>query len=77
MPIGDLAGEAIGGALRVAGRLLFEIVFELLIKGTGYVLIRTVRPRQEPSEAECATAGLMFWVAVGIGGYFIYRASAA
>ena len=77
MPIGEIAGEALGGILRVVGRILFEVFFELIIKGTGYALVRLVRPKPEPSETACAVVGLLFWGAVGIGSYFIYRTSAA
>lgn len=76
MPIGEIAGEALGGILRVTGRLLFELVVEVMIRGTGHVLIRIVRPRSEPGDTASAIAGLAFWAAVGAGGYFIYRASA-
>lgn len=74
MPIGDIAGEALGGVLRVTGCLLFELVVEVMLRGTGHVLIRIAKPRSEPGETACAIAGLVFWAAVGAGGYFIYRA---
>jgi hypothetical protein len=45
MPVGEIAGEALGGFVRVVGRILFEIFFEIIIQGTGYVLVRTVRPK--------------------------------
>ena len=77
MPIGDLAGEMLGGVIRVVGRIFFEVFFELLIKGVGYALLRAVRPKLEPSETACAVIGLLFWAIAGVGGYFIYRASAA
>jgi hypothetical protein len=77
MPIGEIAGEVLGGTLRVVGRILFEVFFELIIKGTGYALVRLVRPKEEPGETTCAVVGLFFWCAVGIGSYFVYRASAA
>ena len=38
MPLGDLAGDAIVGVFRVLGRILVEVFFELLIKGTGIPL---------------------------------------
>ena len=77
MPLGEIAGEAIGGIVRVVGRILFEIFFELIIQGTGYVLVRTVRPKTEPDDTVCTVVGLLFWAAVGVGGYFVYRATAA
>ena len=77
MAIGDLAGEALGGVVRFVGHIFFEVVFEFLIKGTGYALIRLVRPKYEPSESLCGGVGLIFWVAIAIGGFFFYRATAA
>ena len=77
MPIGDIAGEALGGILRVIGRILFEVFFEFILQGTGYVLIRLFRPRDEPGDTACAIVGILFWAVVGIGGYYIYRAAAA
>ena len=77
MPLGDIAGETLGGIVRVVGRILFEIFFEIIIQGTGYVLVRTVRPKTEPDDTICAVVGLLFWVFVGVGGYFVYHATAA
>ena len=77
MPLGDLAGEAIGGVFRVVGRILVEVFFEILIKGSGYVLIRMVRPKPEPGETECAVAGLLVFIVGGVGIYFLSRAIAA
>ena len=77
MPIGEIAGEALGGVFRVVGRFVFEIFFELVIQGTGYVLIRTARPAYEPSDTACAVVGLLFWSAIGVGAYLLYRAAAA
>ena len=77
MPLGEIAGEALGGIVRVVGRILFEVFFEFIIQGTGYVLVRTVRPKTEPDDTVCTVVGLLFWVVVGIGGYFTYRTTAA
>ena len=77
MPIGEIAGEALGGIIRVAGRLVLEIFFELIIQGTGYALIRTLKPAHQPTDRACAIVGLAFWAAVGFGSYLLYRAAAA
>lgn len=53
MPLGDIAGEVLGGALRAVGRILFEVFFDLLIKGVGYALIKLFRPHSEPSDVSC------------------------
>ena len=76
MPLGEIAGEALGGIFRVVGRIIFEIFFELIIQGAGYALVRMVRPRAKPDDTICAVVGFIFWVVLGTGGYFAYRAIA-
>ena len=73
MPLGDIAGEVLGGALRVVGRVLIEVFFELLIKGVGYALIKLFRPQSEPSDVSCGLVGLVFWVGVVAFGVVVYR----
>jgi hypothetical protein len=77
MPIGDIAGEALGGVFRFVGRLLFEVVVEVLIQGTGHVILRTVRSKSEPGETACTLVGLLFWATVIVLGWFLYRQSIA
>lgn len=77
MPIGEIVGETLGGVLRFAGRILFEILFEVIIQGTGYVLIRIFRPNAVPGDVSIAVVGLIFWAAVGSGGYFFCHTAAA
>ncbi len=77
MPLGDIAGEALGGVFRFIGRLVFEVVVELLIQGAGYVILRTFRPKSEPDETACTVVGLVFWAAVIVLGWLVYRQSTA
>jgi len=73
MPLGEIAGEALGGILRALGRILFEIFFLGIIQGTGYLLIRTVSPKSEPGEFSTAVVGVSFWSAVGVAGFWVYQ----
>ncbi|MBD9534974.1 hypothetical protein ATCM_11040 [Stenotrophomonas sp. ATCM1_4] len=73
MPLDDLAGEALRGALRVVGRMLVELVFEILLKGTGHVVIRLFRPGKEPGDAACALVGLLVWAGVAAGAFLLHR----
>lgn len=75
MPIADIAVEVLEAAVRVIGRVLVEVVFEFLIQGAGDLLIRMFRPRPEPSDAACTLVGLLFWISVAIGAYFLFQAS--
>lgn len=77
MPLGDIAGEALGGVVRVVGRVLFEVIVEFVIQGAGYVLVRPFRSKTEPDDTVCTFVGVIFWVAVGAGSYLAYRATAA
>lgn len=77
MPVGDLVGEVLGGMVRVAGRLVFEVVVELFFAGTGHVLIRSVRPKAARGEVACGVVGIVFWAIVGLGMYALYRAASA
>jgi hypothetical protein len=70
--IGDIVGEVAGGVLKFIGRLIFEVVFEFLIKGTGYILCRPFSRRKlDPDGGLVVAAGLVFWLAVGVGIYAI------
>ncbi len=73
MPLDDLAGEALRGAFRVVGRVLFEVVFDILLKGTGHVVIRLFRPGKEPGEETCALVGLLVWDAIAVGAFLLHR----
>jgi hypothetical protein len=73
MPLGDIAGEVLGGSLRFVGRILFEVLFELLAKGVGYALIKFFRPHSEPSDVSCGLVGLVFWAAAITLGFVVYQ----
>jgi hypothetical protein len=73
MPLGDIAGEALGGVFRVIARIVFEIVVEWLLRGTGALILRVLRPRQAPREAAAALTGVVFWGAMIALGVWIYR----
>jgi hypothetical protein len=75
--LGDIAGELLGGVLRVVASLFSEVVFELLLKGCGYAIIRLIRPRSDPSEGACAVVGILFWVGVVALGWLSYRFAVA
>lgn len=64
MPLDDLAGDTLGGIFRFLGRMLVELVLELLIKGVGYGVLRVLRPRREPSETATTVIGLLTWIVV-------------
>ena len=73
----ELALEIIGGALRTAGRILIEVVFEVIIKGTGYAIIKVFRPRPQPDEAWCALVGLVVFAAAIVAGFAVFHFGSA
>lgn len=73
MPIGEIAGEVLGGALRVIGRVLAEIVFEILVKGLGYLICRPFSRAVNPDGALVAVVGLITWALLLVALYFGYE----
>jgi len=72
--IGDVVGEVAGGALKFIGRLFVELIFEILIKGAGYILCPPFsRKKLDPDGGLVVVVGLAFWAAVGVGVYAIKR----
>lgn len=67
----EIIGEAAEGLLRIIGRVLFEVFFEFLLKGAGYVICRCFGREVDPDGAAAALVGLLFWIAVGCGLYLI------
>ena len=76
MPAGEIAGEAIGAVARIVGRLIVEVVFELLVRGTGYAVLRSLRPSREPGETASALVGLVVWAGVIAACVWLYHAAA-
>lgn len=73
MPLGEIIVESAGGVVRVVLRVLFEVGWELLIRGTGYLLLKPFRRREPPGDVECALVGIAFWVLVGLLAWLIGR----
>ena len=73
MPLGEIAGEVLGGIFRLVGELFLQIVVELLIKGPGYFICRLFRKEVNPDGAAVVFVGLLFWVLIGSGIYVVYR----
>lgn len=61
MPLDDIAGSLLGGLFRFVIYVFVDIFFEAIIKGTGHVVLVTLRPKKEPSEGACAVVGLLVW----------------
>ena len=64
--------ELLGGTVRVVSHIVVEVVLEILIRGPGYLICRTLRKGIDPESGWVALAGVMFWMLMAIGGYFAY-----
>lgn len=73
MPLDDIAGSLLGGLFRFVIYVFVDIFFEAIIKGTGHIVLVTLRPNKEPSETACAAVGLLFWAALLVAGVLILR----
>ncbi|MCH9694507.1 MAG: hypothetical protein K0U72_08365 [Gammaproteobacteria bacterium] len=69
---GEVAFEFFAAIARFLSRVVFEIVFELLIQGTGQFILRTFRPKREPGEVSSAVVGLFIWVVIIWAGWAAY-----
>ncbi|MEP1741442.1 MAG: hypothetical protein ABJI60_00795 [Kangiellaceae bacterium] len=72
MPVGEIAGEFLGGILKFIGRFFAEFIFEMLIKGTGYLICKRFSKRVDPEGALVVLVGLVFLGLVGVGVLFVY-----
>lgn len=72
MPVGEIAGEILGGILRLLGYFLAETVFEVLIKGAGYFICRLFCKRVNPDGIPAVFVGMLFWCLVLYLGFVVY-----
>lgn len=77
MPIGEIAGEVVGGIARLVGHILVEFVFEIMVRGLGYVVWRRVSPHTNPDGLPSVLVGILIWIAVVGLGYALYQEVAA
>ena len=70
MPIGDAAGEFLGGVLRVIGNIVLEVVLEILIRGPGYLICRIFRNDINPDGGWVIVVGVAFWILVAASGFY-------
>jgi hypothetical protein len=69
----EIVGELIGAVLRVVGRMVFEILAEVFLYGTGRVLLSPFfRRGKEPPDWLCLIVGLLAWLTVVLAGWIAY-----
>jgi len=73
VPLGEIAGEFLGGALRVVGRLILEVVAEILVRGPGCLLCKPFKKNVDPDGVLVVLVGFAFWTAVAVSAWLIFR----
>lgn len=73
MPFGEVAGEILGGAIRLIGRVFVEIVFEVCVKGLGYLVCRLFTRTVNSEGILVVVVGLLAWTFLLAGLYFSYE----
>lgn len=70
MPLGDIASSLFEIIGRFIGQLLLEVGFEILVKGTGYLIVKYLiflnQREVDPDGPLVIIAGILFWVAIAI-----------
>lgn len=61
MPLDSIVEGFFAGALRVILWVAVEIVFEILIKGLGYIICRPFK-KVDIDDSLCAFVGIVAWV---------------
>lgn len=57
---GEIIGELAGGIVRFVGRILFEFLFEVLIRGVGYQICRAFNRNVTLESGWAAGVGIVF-----------------
>ena len=73
MPIGEIAGELLGGVFKVIGRAIAEVIIEIFIKGIGYLICRPFSRSVNPDGLLVVSVGVFFWVIIFVSLYIAYE----
>jgi hypothetical protein len=73
MPVGEIASEVLGRVFRFIGNAFLEVVFELFVRGPGYLLCKPFKKDVDPDGGLAALVGIAFWVAIGVGAWLLYQ----
>lgn len=77
MPVDEIAGSLLGGLFRFLAWLVVEFFVETILRGSGYWILRVLRPRHEASDTACTVVGLLAWAAIGVAAVVVIRAGMA
>jgi hypothetical protein len=64
-----MIGDLLGGLLRIVGDVLSDVVFEIGIRGTGYLICRLFNVPFNTDGNLVVIVGLAFWLLVGYAAF--------
>jgi hypothetical protein len=64
-----MIGDLLGGLLRIVGGVLSDVVFEIGIRGTGYLICRLFNVPFNTDGNLVVIVGLVFWLLVGYAAF--------
>lgn len=78
MPLGEIAAGIFEVIFRFIAQFFIEIVIEILVKVPGYMIVKLFSfPKDREINEDgflVVFAGLIFWLVIGFGSYYTYRA---
>ena len=74
MPLGVVAE----GIFQLIVDFVSDIIFEILVKGSGYIILRYIfqmgrRKELDPDSAGVIITGIIFWMLLGFGVFMIWK----
>ena len=69
----DAVAELLGGAARFLGCTVFDGLIQVLLPGTGWLVLKPLYSRKDAPEWLCALVGLIVWIAIGAAAFVAYR----
>jgi uncharacterized membrane protein len=74
--IDELAGGLLRVLARFIGEIIVSIIFEIIIKGPGYIIVKFLsKPKSEPGEGVSTIVGILFWLLIGGISFYVYKYS--
>ncbi len=77
MPLGVSAEGLVGLISRILAYLLVDICTEILIKGTGYLIVGTLSSRTsyepDPEGYVVVITGFAFWFLIGYAAFYLWK----
>jgi hypothetical protein len=58
--VGEIAAEFVGFIVRAVLYIFVEIIFEIIVKGSGYLILKYIFRVSDPSEIQSLWAGFLF-----------------